>query len=56
MSLNEALSLARGGAKVLFEDAVRFARDHRVEIRATQSFGPGSGTRLQPSTSQKLRK
>ena len=56
MSLNEALSLARGGAKVLFEDAVRFARDHRVEIRATQSFGPGSGTRLQPSTSQKTEK
>lgn len=53
MSLNEALSLARGGAKVLFEDAVRFARDNQVEIRATQSFGPGSGTRLQPNTTQK---
>ena len=56
MSLNEALSLARGGAKVLFEDAVRFARDHDVEIRATQSFGPGSGTRLQPNATQKTEK
>jgi len=48
LSLDEALSLARGGAKVLYEEAVRFARDQGVEIRAAKTFGPGSGTRLQP--------
>jgi aspartate kinase len=46
MSLDEALALARGGAKVLFEDAVRYARDHGVDIVAASTFGPGSGTRL----------
>jgi len=48
LSLDVALSLARGGAKVLYEEAVRFARDQGVEIRAARTFGPGSGTRLQP--------
>ncbi|HHO50116.1 MAG TPA: methyltransferase domain-containing protein [Deltaproteobacteria bacterium] len=48
MSLSEALALARGGAKVLFEDAVRYARDHQVAIVATTTFGPGAGTRLVP--------
>jgi aspartate kinase len=46
LSLDAGLELARGGAKVLFEDAVRYARDHGVEIRAAATFGPGSGTRL----------
>lgn len=46
MSLDEALALARGGAKVLFEDAVRYARDRGVHIVASSTFGPGSGTRL----------
>ncbi len=46
LSLDEALALARGGAKVLFEDAVRYARDHGVAIVATTTFGPGAGTRL----------
>jgi aspartate kinase len=46
MGLEEGLALARGGAKVLFEDAVRFARDHGVEILASSTFGPGSGSRL----------
>jgi aspartokinase len=31
---------------VLFEDAVRFARDQGIEIRAVSTFGPGAGTRL----------
>ena len=48
MSLEEALALARGGAKVLNEDAVRMARDAGVEIRAVATAGPGSGTRLTP--------
>ncbi|MEZ4237067.1 MAG: aspartate kinase [Myxococcota bacterium] len=50
LSLEEALALARGGAKVLFEDAVRYARDHGVEIVASSTFGPGSGTRLVAGT------
>ena len=47
LSLDEGLALARGGAKVLFEDAVRYARDHGVQLQASSTFGPGSGTRLQ---------
>lgn len=47
MSLEEGLALARGGAKVLFEDAVRYARDRGVELKAASTFGPGAGTRLQ---------
>ncbi|MEZ4317960.1 MAG: aspartate kinase [Myxococcota bacterium] len=46
LGLDEALGLARGGAKVLFEDAVRYARDHGVELQASATFGPGSGTRI----------
>lgn len=48
MSLDEALALARGGAKVLFEDAVRYARDHGVTIVAASTFGPGTGSALEP--------
>lgn len=51
MGLDEALALARGGAKVLFEDAVRYARDHGVAIVAGSTFGPGAGTRLRPGAS-----
>ncbi|NCG21998.1 MAG: aspartate kinase [Rhodobacterales bacterium] len=47
MGLGQALSMARGGAKVLFEDAVRYARDHGVTLHASSTFGPGAGTRLQ---------
>ncbi|MBT3221198.1 MAG: aspartate kinase, partial [Proteobacteria bacterium] len=50
MSLDEAVSLARGGAKVLFEDAVCYARDHGVDIVASSTFGPGAGTRLRTET------
>lgn len=46
MTLPVAVELARGGAKVLFEDAVRFARDRGVDVVATTTFGPGAGTRL----------
>ncbi len=47
-SLDQALAVARGGARVLFEDAVRYARDHGVSIVASSTFGPGAGTRLTP--------
>jgi aspartate kinase len=50
MSLDSALSLARGGAKVLFEDSVRYARDHGVVVRASLTSGPGAGTRLVTAT------
>ncbi|HMV68122.1 MAG TPA: aspartate kinase, partial [Myxococcota bacterium] len=53
MSLDEGLALARGGAKVLFEDAVRYARDAGVEIRATVTFGPGAGSRLQAGATRR---
>ncbi len=46
LSLGEALALARGGAKVLYEDAVRYARDHGVAITASATFGPGAGSRI----------
>lgn len=46
MSLDEGLALARGGAKVLFEDALQYARDRGVALVASSTFGPGSGTRL----------
>jgi aspartate kinase len=47
LSLQSALELARGGAKVLYEDAVRYARDRGLAIQASSTFGPGSGTRLE---------
>ncbi len=50
LSLDEGLALARGGAKILFEDAVRYARDHGVTLRASTTFGPGAGTRLVSTT------
>lgn len=46
LGLDEALALARAGAKVLFEDAVRYARDQGVALLASATFGPGSGTRI----------
>jgi len=46
LALPVAVELARGGARILFEDAVRFARDNGVTILATTTFGPGAGTTL----------
>ncbi len=46
LTLDDALALARGGAKVLHEDAVRLARDAGVEVRAVATAGPGSGSRI----------
>lgn len=46
ISLDEALTMARGGARVLYEDAVRFAREQGVTLVARSTFGPGAGTRL----------
>lgn len=46
IGVDEALELARAGAKVLYEDAVRYARDQGVTIHASSTFGPGAGTRI----------
>jgi aspartate kinase len=54
LSLEEALALAQGGARVLFEDAVRYARDHGVTLQASTTFGPGAGTRLASQTSSRV--
>lgn len=48
LSLDEALALSRAGAKVLFEDAVAYAKASGVTMVATSTFGPGAGTRLSP--------
>jgi len=50
LSLDEGIALARGGAKVLFGDALRYARDKGVTIVAASTFGPGAGTRLSAGT------
>jgi aspartate kinase len=52
LALDEALGLARGGAKVLLEDAVQLARDRGVEILASATFGPGAGSRLTTTTTR----
>jgi aspartate kinase len=54
LGLDEAVALARAGAKVLFEDAVTFARDHGVVLHASSTFGPGSGTRIQQSAPPRI--
>ena len=46
MSLDEGLALARGGARVIAEDAMRFAKDSGVVLHVSATQGPGSGTRL----------
>jgi aspartate kinase len=46
LSLDEALALARGGAKVLYEQAVLYARDRGITLQASSTFGSGSGTVL----------
>ena len=46
LPMDHALAIARGGARVLYEEAVRYARDHNIVVKATSTFGPGAGTRL----------
>ncbi len=51
LSWSEALALARGGAKVLAEDAVRYAAELGVAIQASALTGPGAGTRISATAS-----
>ncbi len=48
IGLDAMASLARAGATVLFEDAVRYARDHGVTLHAARTFGGGRGTTIGP--------
>lgn len=44
LSLDEALAMARNGAKILYEDAVAAAHRLGVTLRASQTTGEGTGT------------
>ncbi len=46
LSLDEGLALARNGAKVLYEEAVAWARVHGVVLRASATASDGGGTVL----------
>jgi len=46
MSLDEALALARGGGRVLHDEAVAYAHRHGVELRLSATASPGAGTRI----------
>lgn len=48
LSLDEALALARNGAKVLYEEAVAWAAREGVVIRASATASDGGGTRIAP--------
>lgn len=50
LTVDEALALAQNGAKVLYEEAVAWARREGVVIRASQTDLPaGGGTRIAPA-------
>lgn len=48
LTLDEALALARNGAKVLYEDAVAWAHREGVTLRASATFADGGGTLIRP--------
>lgn len=54
LPMDHALAIARGGARVLYEEAVRYARDHNIIVKATSTFGPGAGTRLTQQQPKRL--
>ena len=54
LPMDHALAIARGGARVLYEEAVRYARDHNIVVKATSTFGPGAGTRLTQQAPKRL--
>ncbi len=49
LSLDEALAMARNGAKVLYEDAVAWAHREGITLRASATAQRGGGTRVQPA-------
>lgn len=48
LSLDEALALARNGAKVLYEEAVAWAHREGIRLRASATAVEGGGTRIVP--------
>ncbi len=48
LSLDEALAMARNGAKVLYEDAVAWAHREGIALRASATAIEGGGTRVVP--------
>ncbi len=48
MTLDEALALAQNGAKVLYDEAVAWARREGITMRASATFGDTGGTRIHP--------
>lgn len=53
LSHDDMLELSRAGATVLFEDAVRVARDSGVVLRAVSTFLDGPGTRVGPTPTRR---
>ncbi|MEN9786078.1 MAG: hypothetical protein RLZZ299_1342 [Pseudomonadota bacterium] len=49
LSLEEALALARNGAKVLYEEAVAWAHREGIHLRASATAVEGGGTRIVPA-------
>jgi aspartate kinase len=49
LSLDEALALARNGAKVLYEEAVAWAHREGIILRASATAVEGGGTRVVPA-------
>ena len=47
MSLEEALNMARNGAKVLHDEALAFAKREGIEIVSSSATGQETGTRIQ---------
>ncbi|MDP2304395.1 MAG: aspartate kinase [Pseudomonadota bacterium] len=48
MTLDEALALAQNGAKVLYDEAVAWARREGITLRASATFSDTGGTRIHP--------
>jgi aspartate kinase len=49
MSLDEALALARGGGRILHDEAVAYAHRHNIALYISATSGNAPGTRIQVS-------
>ncbi len=52
LTLDEALAMARNGAKVLYEEAVAWAHRESIVIRASATARPGGGTLIAPGVAE----
>jgi aspartate kinase len=55
LSLDEALAMARNGAKVLYEEAVAWAHREGIVLRASATGIEGGGTRIAPDAAPTAR-